>query len=80
MPRLFVLFFNLLACNHRAKEILFTKASLNQFMADYCEQPVEKIAADTDRDFFLSAQEAKDYGLVDDILTKPPADNDDDDA
>lgn len=38
----------------QAKEILFTKASLNQFMADYTDQPIEKIAADTDRDFFMT--------------------------
>lgn len=57
-----------ITCNHRAKEILFTKASLNQFMADYCEQPVEKIAADTDRDFFMTPYEALDYGLIDEVL------------
>lgn len=38
----------------QAKEILFTKASLNKFMADYTGQPVDKIAADTDRDFFMT--------------------------
>jgi Clp protease len=54
--------------SHRAKEILFTKASLNQFMADYCDQPVEKIAADTDRDFFMTPYEALDYGLIDEVL------------
>ena len=37
---------------------MFTKASLNKFMADYCDQPVEKIAADTDRDFFMTPEEA----------------------
>jgi ATP-dependent Clp protease, protease subunit len=52
----------------RAKEILFTKASLNKFMADYCDQPVEKIAADTDRDFFMTPYEALDYGLIDEVL------------
>jgi hypothetical protein len=39
-------FFGLILRTNRAKEILFTKASLNKFMADYCDQPVEKIAAD----------------------------------
>lgn len=53
---------------NRAKEILFTKASLNKFMADYCDQPVEKIAADTDRDFFMTPGEALDYGLIDEVL------------
>ncbi|KAG7355829.1 ATP-dependent Clp protease proteolytic subunit ClpP [Nitzschia inconspicua] len=52
----------------QAKEILFTKASLNKFMADYCDQPVEKIAADTDRDFFMTPYEALDYGLIDEVL------------
>jgi len=52
----------------QAKEILFTKASLNKFMADYCDQPVEKIAADTDRDFFMTPYEALDYGLIDEVI------------
>ena len=52
----------------QAKEILFTKASLNKFMADYCDQPVEKIAADTDRDFFMTPYEAVDYGLIDEVI------------
>lgn len=52
----------------RAKEILFTKASLNKFMADYCDQPVEKIAADTDRDFFMTPYEALDYGIIDEVI------------
>jgi ATP-dependent Clp protease protease subunit len=52
----------------QAKEILFTKASLNKFMADYCDQPVEKIAADTDRDFFMTAAQALDYGIIDEVI------------
>lgn len=52
----------------QAKEILFVKASLNKFMADYCDQPVEKIAADTDRDFFMTPYEALDYGLIDEVI------------
>ncbi|CAB9503854.1 protease proteolytic subunit [Seminavis robusta] len=52
----------------QAKEILFVKASLNQFMADYCDQPIEKIAADTDRDFFMTPYEALDYGLIDEVI------------
>jgi ATP-dependent Clp protease, protease subunit len=70
------LFFELTVCPSfhdskfiiRAKEILFTKASLNKFMADYCDQPEEKIAADTDRDFFMTPYEALDYGLIDEVL------------
>lgn len=52
----------------QAKEILFVKASLNKFMADYCDQPVDKIAADTDRDFFMTPYEAMDYGLIDEVI------------
>jgi len=52
----------------QAKEILFIKASLNKFIAEYCDQPVEKIAADTDRDFFMTPYEALDYGLIDEVI------------
>eukprot|EP00978_Attheya_sp_CCMP212_P012672 scaffold31679_cov47-Attheya_sp.AAC.2 len=52
----------------QAKEILFIKASLNKFMADYCDQPVEKIAQDTDRDFFMTPYEALDYGIIDEVI------------
>lgn len=58
----------------QAKEILFTKASLNQFMADYTDQPIEKIAADTDRDFFMTAYEALDYGLIDEVIKTKTSD------
>jgi ATP-dependent Clp protease protease subunit len=51
---------------------------LNDIISKHSGQSVEKISTDTDRDFFLSAEEAKEYGLVDDILTKPPTDDDDD--
>jgi ATP-dependent Clp protease protease subunit len=52
-----------------AREILFLKEKLNQIMAKHTGQTVEKIARDTDRDNFLSADEAKEYGLVDRILS-----------
>jgi ATP-dependent Clp protease protease subunit len=52
-----------------AREILFLKEKLNQIMAKHTGQTVEKIARDTDRDNFLSADEAREYGLVDRILT-----------
>ncbi len=52
-----------------AKEILFLREKLNQIMAKHTGQPVETIAKDTDRDNFLSADEAMKYGLVDRILT-----------
>lgn len=53
-----------------AKEILMIKEKLNRLMADHSGQAYEKVAQDTDRDNFLSAQEAVDYGLVDSILTR----------
>ena len=54
---------------------------LNQILADHTGQPLNRIAQDTDRDFYMTAQEAKDYGVVDDILTrhKPPDDENDED-
>ena len=62
----------------QAKEILKTRESLNLILAQHTGQPVERIAKDTDRDFYMTAQEAKEYGLVDDILNKqkPPDDDD----
>jgi len=52
----------------QAKEILFIKACLNKFIADYTDQTVEKIAEDTDRDFFMTPYEAKDYGIIDEVI------------
>jgi len=52
-----------------AKEILYLRAKLNEIMAKHTGQPVERIARDTDRDNFLSAEDAMQYGLVDRILT-----------
>ena len=51
-----------------AKEILSLRAKLNEIMAHHTGQPVERIERDTDRDNFLSAQEAAEYGLVDKVL------------
>lgn len=51
-----------------AKEIIRIKNDLNEMMAHHTGQPVEKIAKDTDRDFFMSAQEAKEYGLIDKVI------------
>ncbi len=52
-----------------AREILRLKDSLNQHMANFTGQPVEKLAQDTDRDNFMSSEEARDYGLIDAVLT-----------
>ncbi|WP_104721627.1 ATP-dependent Clp endopeptidase proteolytic subunit ClpP [Helicobacter mesocricetorum] len=54
----------------QAKEILRLKGILNDILADNTNQPLDKIAKDTDRDFFMSATEAKDYGLIDAVLVK----------
>lgn len=55
-----------------AKEILKVRETLNEILAKHTGQPVERLAKDTDRDFFFSAEEAKDYGLVDEILVHRP--------
>ncbi|MDI9406805.1 MAG: ATP-dependent Clp protease proteolytic subunit [Chitinophagaceae bacterium] len=54
-----------------AKEILRIKDMLNHSMADMTGQPFEKIEKDTDRDYFLSAAEARDYGLIDRVIAHP---------
>ncbi len=51
-----------------AREILRLRENLNRILAGHTGKPVEQIAKDTDRDFFMSAEEAKDYGIVDQIL------------
>jgi ATP-dependent Clp protease protease subunit len=52
-----------------AREILKLKADLNRMLAEHCGQPIEKIAVDTDRDYFMSSQEGKDYGLIDSVIS-----------
>lgn len=52
----------------QAKEILRMKAELNQLLAEQTGQSVKKLQDDTDRDNFMSAQEAKDYGIIDEVL------------
>lgn len=54
----------------QAREILYLKNQLNELMAYHTGQPMEKIAIDTDRDFFMSAAEAKDYGLIDKVIAR----------
>ena len=53
-----------------AREILYHKRSLNEIMAKHTGQSVEKITADTERDYFMGAEEAKAYGIVDEILNR----------
>ena len=52
----------------QSRWILRSVRRLNQILAHHCGQPYEKIAHDTQRDFFMTAKEAKDYGLVDEVL------------
>jgi ATP-dependent Clp protease protease subunit len=54
-----------------AREILRIKDMLNHAMSDMTGQPFEKIEKDTDRDYFLSAAEARDYGLIDRVIAHP---------
>jgi ATP-dependent Clp protease, protease subunit len=61
----------------QAAEIMRAHETLNNIIAHHTGQPLERISKDTDRDFFLSAEEAKAYGIVDDILTKTPTPADD---
>lgn len=55
-----------------AREILKTREQLNKILAERTGQPLEKIERDTERDYYLSADEAKDYGLVDQVIAKRP--------
>ncbi|MNX75642.1 ATP-dependent Clp protease proteolytic subunit precursor [compost metagenome] len=61
----------------QAAEILRLKRRLNELMAQHSGQPLKKIEKDTDRDFFMSPEEAKEYGLIDEVLNPkaptPPA-------
>ncbi len=56
----------------QAREIVKTRSELNRILADHSGQEIERVAADSDRDFYMSAIEAKEYGIVDDVLSKPP--------
>lgn len=54
--------------NIQAQEILRLKTKLNEILAKHTGQPIEKIEKDSDRDYFMSAEEAKAYGLVDEVI------------
>ena len=55
-----------------ARDILRTKDQMNRILAERTGQPPEKIQRDTERDYFLTADEAKDYGLIDEVIAKRP--------
>jgi len=54
----------------QAREILKLRESLNNILAERTGQPIEKIRADSERDYFMSADEARDYGLIDQVISK----------
>lgn len=62
----------------QANEILRYRSLLNDLLAESCGKTSDEIARDSDRDFFMSAQQAKDYGLVDEILTRPQVESNED--
>ena len=56
----------------QAEEILRMKRELNQLLADLSGQPLERLERDTERDFFMSAEEAQNYGLIDAVMSRRP--------
>ena len=60
----------------QAEEILRLRARLNQILSSHTGQPLERIAADTDRDFFMDADQAREYGIIDSILQPSGAEAD----
>lgn len=63
----------------QAEQILKTRETLNQILSQHTGKPLEVIAKDTDRDYYMTAEEAKEYGVVDDLLTKTVSATDADD-
>ncbi len=63
----------------QAEEILNTRNVLNEILSEHTKQPIEQIAKDTDRDFYMTAAAAKEYGIVDEILTSQKAGEEDED-
>lgn len=59
----------------QAKEILYIKKRLNELIAEHTNQPMDKITADTERDFYMSSEEAKEYGLIDRVIIRPELSN-----
>ena len=59
----------------QAREILYLKQRLNELLAGHTGQPLDRIAEDTERDFFMSAAEAADYGLIDTVISRDVAAN-----
>ncbi|MCX8117416.1 MAG: ATP-dependent Clp endopeptidase proteolytic subunit ClpP [Desulfobacterota bacterium] len=56
----------------QAKEILRLREELNRILAKHTQQPLEKISADTERDFYMNGQQAKEYGIIDEVVVQRP--------
>lgn len=54
----------------QAREILRLKNELNEILASHTGQPVEKVEKDTDRDFYMTSAQAKEYGIIDEVIVK----------
>jgi len=54
----------------QAQDIIETRRTLNEILAEHTGQPLDVVAKDTDRDFYMTAQQSKEYGLVDEVLSK----------
>jgi ATP-dependent Clp protease protease subunit len=57
----------------QAREMLYTRDTINRILAKHTGRPLEQVTKDADRDFYMSAEEAKAYGLVDEVVAKQPA-------
>ena len=62
----------------QAEQILKTRDVLNQILSEHTSKPIDQIAKDTDRDFYMTAEEAKQYGVVDSILTQHTSEEEED--
>lgn len=63
----------------QANEIIKTRETLNNILAEHCGKTAEEIGQACDRDYYMTATEAKEFGIVDDILTKPPGTEEEED-
>ena len=54
----------------QAREILYLREKLNKLMAEHCDQPLERVARDVERDYFMNSEQAKAYGLIDQIVDR----------
>jgi ATP-dependent Clp protease protease subunit len=62
----------------QADEIIKTREVLNKILSEHTGKAIEQIRKDTDRDYYMTAEDAKQYGIVDEIITKPPLEDDED--